>query len=166
MKECSLVVIFEVCALYTSVLLGQIEDVCAWCLHSAHVGYTHSQTQRHTHALAVTGLVVVLSLKMLFCCYHHRGKNTSEPKECLSVSNSCQSQGKCRWTATAGEERLNFQVQTKNVTHCEKYMLCASVRLQSMEGLAFNTHWLGMQTWTRCLVIALHSLQPTHDIAW
>lgn len=61
MRECSLVVIFEVCALYTAVLLGQIEDVCAWCLHSAHVGYTHTeiQTHTHTHALTVTGSVVV-----------------------------------------------------------------------------------------------------------
>lgn len=54
MRECSLVVMFEVCALYTAVLLGQIEDVCAWCLHSAHVGYTRTHT--------VTGSVVVLRL--------------------------------------------------------------------------------------------------------
>lgn len=69
MRECSLVVIFEVCALYTAVLLGQIEDVCAWCLHSAHVGYTRVQT--HTLTYTVTGSVVVLSLKWVFCCFHH-----------------------------------------------------------------------------------------------
>lgn len=72
MRECSLVVIFEVCALYTAVLLGQIEDVCAWCLHSAHVGYTHVHT--HPHAPTATGLVVVLSLKQLFCCLYHKKK--------------------------------------------------------------------------------------------
>lgn len=70
-------VIFEVCALYTAVLLVQIEDVCAWCLHSAHVGYTrthkHTQTHTCTHARAVTGSVVVLSLKWIFCCYRKRG---------------------------------------------------------------------------------------------
>lgn len=73
MRECSLVVIFEVCALYTAVLLGQIEDVCAWCLHSAHVGYTHKHTrmQAHTLTYTVTGSVVVLSLKWVFCCFHH-----------------------------------------------------------------------------------------------
>lgn len=54
MRECSLVVIFEVCALYTAVLLGQIEDVCAWCLHSAHVVYTHTETHTHTHTLSDT----------------------------------------------------------------------------------------------------------------
>lgn len=47
-RKCSLVVIFEVCALYTAVLLGQIDDVCAWCLHSAHVGNTHGDVRTCT----------------------------------------------------------------------------------------------------------------------
>lgn len=86
MRECSLVVIFEVCALYTAVLLGQIEDVCAWCLHSAHVGYT----QTHTHiAHIVTGSVVVLSFKWIFCCFHHEGKkkeNITAYRVCVSAT--------------------------------------------------------------------------------
>lgn len=51
MRESSLVVIFEVCALYTAVLLGQIEDVCAWCLLSTHT-YTHRHTHLRSHMLS------------------------------------------------------------------------------------------------------------------
>lgn len=83
MRECSLVVIFEVCALYTAVLLGQIVDVCAWCVHSAHVGYTHTNTC--THTLTMTGSVVVLSLKWLFCCFHHKKKTKH-----YSLQSVCQ----------------------------------------------------------------------------
>lgn len=49
-----MVVIFEVCALYTTVLLGQIEDVCAWCLHSTHLGYSHTNTYAQTHPRTYT----------------------------------------------------------------------------------------------------------------
>lgn len=52
MRESSLVVIFEVCALYTAALLGQIEDVCAWCLHSAHLWNTHRHAYAQTHTCA------------------------------------------------------------------------------------------------------------------
>lgn len=91
MRECSLVVIFEVCALYTAVLLGQIEDVCAWCLHSAHVGYTHTHgdTNTHTHTCAHSDRLscsLVLNGSFVVLIIRKRKGNITADGVCVSVT--------------------------------------------------------------------------------
>lgn len=89
MRECSLVVIFEVCALYTAVLLGQIEDVCAWCLHSVHVGYTHTEIQTHTHTCAHSDRLscsLVLNGSFVVLIIRKRKGNITADGVCVSVT--------------------------------------------------------------------------------
>lgn len=154
MKESSLVVIFEVCALYTAVLLGQLEDVCACCLHSAHL---HTHIPR-AHTCAVTCSVVVFSINGVFCCFYYNKKEQKRPCEmlvyqCVSVSQFCQSQGKCWWTA--GDEVWRAR---KSITHCEKYRFCTSAAvIKEMLIVDADVNMM-------CGKVALHFQQPWRSL--